>query len=451
MDTLMATTLRALMDHRLWNRYRTILTDEMFSNTNAAAVFDLIEDLHSKNRRNVTEKALRVSMQATVRQKARRQELTATIDSIMEVSKQDLRDAEPAIRSYAARSYCKKAASYWLTHRDDPAFDYGLFANYASQARTVSQDAFRPVRSSRQVGLPGDEDLARVVCELGYAPALDAALGGGIGRSELVFLLAPPKRGKTSYLISAATHAAKKGHHVAYFTLEIREYKVWNRYFQTLTHMSYMEMLQARELVGARRAQVKGDLYVVDCSMMHLTPSMVQAKVEELRQDGHPIDYVVIDYAELMYPNDGFGRGGATSRALGDMVLDIRRVAGMLDVFCLSAWQVNRGGVDKVVFGSTDISECWEVVKHADCLIGLNQGPQELTNNVMRMKVLEQRDSTARPLIYLHSDLTCNRIQQLEFTEEAGGYSEKVEARVESRNRSRSRVHGTGTAKGRKS
>lgn len=307
----------------------------------------------------------------------------------------------------------------------------------------MSQDTYKEVRSSRQVGLPGDEDMQRVVCELGYSPELDAALGGGIGKGELTVMLAPPKRGKTSYLIAAATHAVKAGHHVAWFTLEIPERKVWLRYFQTLVRMTYTEMLQNRQLVAARRAQVKGELHVIDYSATYLTPALMMAEVERLRDAGNPIDYVVVDYVELMQPSNGFGRSGATSRNLGDMVIDVRRASVALDVFMLSAWQINRAGADKAVFGSTDISECWEVVKHADALLGLNQGPQELINNVMRIKVMEQRESPARPLIYLHSDMTRNLFRTLDVTEGGSGYTEEVKTTVSRRNRSGVRVHGT--------
>ena len=259
-----------------------------------------------------------------------------------------------------------------------------------AKAHNVSQETYTAVRSSRTVGLPGDEDMARVATGFGYAPELDAALGGGIASGELGILLAPPKRGKTSYLISAAAHAARQGHCVAYFTLEIPETKVYLRYFQSLVHLTYTEMVAQRQLVGARREQVKGEFRVIDCSTFHLTPAMVVGKVEELRDEGYPVSYVIIDYVELMYPNEGFGRAGASSRALGDMVLDIRRNGGLLKGPTYSAWQINRGGSDKMIFGTSDVSECWEIIKHADIILGQNQGPQELAGNVMRLKVMSR-------------------------------------------------------------
>lgn len=448
MDILLATTLRALMFRRTWNKYRHILTEDAFENSNASAIYDMLKELHSKNKRNVSDHTLRVTIEALTPQKARRKELNSVVDSIMEIDKRDLDDAELAIRSYVARGYGQKALSYWLTHRDDATLDYGVPARLMAKAHSINTESHKPVLSSRLVGLPGDEDMLRVATGLGYSPELDAALGGGIGNGELGIMLAPPKRGKTSYLIAAAAHAVKEGHYVAYFTLEIPERKVYLRYFQSLVHMTYTDMLANRQLIAARRAQVKGEIRVIDASMYHLTPAMVLAKVEELREEGYPVSYIVIDYVELMYPNDGFGRLGSSSRSLGDMVMDVRRNTVSLDVPTYSAWQVNRGGSDKVIFGTSDISECWEVVKHADIILGQNQGPQELANNVMRIKVLEQRESPARPLIYLHSDMTRNLIRTLDVTEGGSGYTEETKRAVARRSRSGVRVHGGGADKG---
>lgn len=446
MDLMLATSLRALMVRRTWNKFRHVLTDDSFGNANASAIYELLKELHAANKRNVTEHALRVAMEATNAQEDRREELTGVIDRIMEIGKDDLEDAEHAIRTYAARGYGDKAATYWMAHRNDATLDYGVPARAMAQAQRIVQETGEAILSSRQVGLPGDDDMVRVATSLGYSPELDAALCGGIGRGELAVLLAPPKRGKTSYLISAATTAVKNGEHVAYFTMEIARRKVFLRYFQTLTGMTYTELLANKQLVGARRAQVKGELHVIDCSMSRLTPGMVESTVEQMREDGIPISYVITDYLELMHPTEGFGKQGRTPAALGEMCIEMRRVGARLDVFNYTAWQVTRIGADKGVFGTVDISECWEVIKHADTILGQNQGPQELANNIMRLKVLEQRESPERPLIYLHSDMTRNVIRKLELTEGGSGYAEEVKSKTSSRNRSGARVHGSSSS-----
>lgn len=417
MDLLLAVTLRALMRHDIWMKFQHILGEDAFSNPTAATLFYLIGVLHKANNKNITERSLRVAVEAHIKAADRRQELNQAITSIMEVKKRDLTGFDTAIRRYLARGYAEQALFHYYAHRDDPGFDYTVPAALMERAQGIIQVSDEPTLAARRVGLPGDVDMARHAVRLGFSRELDASLLGGIGCGELGIILAPPARGKTSYLIGAAANAVKDGNHVLYFTLEIAKWKVFTRYYQTLTSMTYTEMIKAREIVDIARNDVAGELYVADYSKARLTPSLVHAEVEMLRNRDVNVSYVIIDYAELMDPTGGFGRLGANSRTLGDMAKDLRRVAAYFNIPILSAWQVNRGGHDKIVFNEGDVSECWEIVKHADIILGLNQGTQDAASNIMRVKVLKQRESPARPLCYLHSDMTRNVIKALANTE----------------------------------
>lgn len=419
MDLLLATTLRALMNRQVWMKFQHVLSEEMFPNAVAVTIYSLLEELHKSSKKSIGVQALRVSVEAHFRAPNRRQELNQAIDHMMEVKRGALRSADQAIRRYLARGYAEQAIYHYNLHCNDAAFDFSVPAALMERAHGIVQVADEPTLAARRVGLPGDTNLERHVVGLGYSAELDRALLGGIGCGELGVLLAPPARGKTSYLIAAATNAVKQGHHVLYFTLEISATKVFMRYYQTLTGLNYIELMQARDLVNVTRSSVAGELYVADYARTRLTPSLVHAEVEMQQTLGNPISYIVIDYAELMDPTSGFGRMGVNSRSLGDMVKDLRRVAAYFNIPVLTAWQVNRGGSDKYVFGEADVSECWEVVKHADILLGLNQGPMELLHNTLRLKVLKQRESPARPLVYLYSDMTRNIVRQLDNTEVA--------------------------------
>lgn len=448
MDQLMAVTLRALMIRRNWIQYQNVISEDTFSNQSAAAVYSIMEELHGKGNSNLSQKSMLLCAESRYVQAQRRAEITNAITSIMEVNRKELARAESSIKRFAARALGEQAVQSWLAHSNEPDFDYALPAGLMVKAQHLLQAGDTEAVAARAAGLPGDDDMARRTVALGLSPELDDALDGGSGCGELVVMLAPPKRGKTSYLIACATNAAAAGEHVLYLTGEISKRKVMLRYYQTLARMTYGELLRKRDKVDKLRNKVAGELYVVDYSMSRLTPSLVNYEVEQARSRGWPISYVVVDYMELMEPDGGFGRGGANSRSLGDMVKDLRRVAVQLDLPLLSAWQVNRGGVDKYVFTTTDISESWEVVKHADIILGLNQGPQELANNVMRLKVLEQRESPKRPLIMLHSDMTRNIIMPLEGSKDSSDGTEEPAAvgkKVSRRNRSRTRVHSGGT------
>ena len=83
----------------------------------------------------------------------------------------------------------------------------------------------------------------------------------------------------------------------------------------------------------------------------------------------------------------------------------MRAVAVACEVPILTAWQVNREGSDQHNVELRHVSESWDVIKHADAIIALNQTEAERDERIMRMRILKQRESTERPQVYLHADL----------------------------------------------
>ena len=125
-----------------------------------------------------------------------------------------------------------------------------------------------------------------------------------------------------------------------------------------------------------------------------------------MRQAGHEIDLVIVDYMGLMIPN----RTGNFSRrevrhVMGQQVKELRAVSVALGVPMLTAWQINRMGSSLDTIQMDHVAESWEVTQHADILLALNQSRGEAENNQMRIGVLKQRDGTARPQVLVESDL----------------------------------------------
>lgn len=424
MDTLLALTLRSLMRRSNWVKYRHMLDDDTFPNTQAAALYTLIKDMHLMSKVDLDTLALQSAINATT-QGDRCAELLNVIQEFEELDEVDDEQVEYAIRQYVARGKASQAARLVITNRDSPVFDYAVPAKLLADASRISSEKHDACLEVLDAGLPGDDNMVRCATPLGLSDALDDALAGGVGRGELLVVMAPFGRGKTSYLWRMASNAAQAGEGVWAATLEIKRYKCVNRYYQCITHLTNTELLEGRRLVAGRRKKVKGKLWIADYTSRMLTPSMVQAEVEQLRADGHEITYVMIDYAEIMRPEIRT-YGKQEPKILGDMMVDLRRVANVLDVPIVTAWQVNRVGSTKLVFGPDDVSESWEVVKHADIILGLNQSDHEAQQNVMRIKIMKQREDVSRNIFYLHSDLRRMNITDLEGS--SNGEEEEGEA-----------------------
>jgi replicative DNA helicase len=231
----------------------------------------------------------------------------------------------------------------------------------------------------------------------------------------MMIWLAPPGVGKTSLLINQGVEMAKAGSKVLHITLEINKAKCRQRVDQKLTGLTNAERLGKPKLVvEARKALTKsgGEFYIKDWCSRNVTCDDIRTLVRNMRAQGEEVDTVCVDYLELMAPSKINRHGERFNFSL--VAKEMRRLANELGIKLITAWQVNRVGADKHIIGKTDVSECWDIVKHADIIMGLNQNEKELEGHILRVNIIKQRESTARPLEYYYSDLDRMVIYELD-------------------------------------
>ncbi len=139
---------------------------------------------------------------------------------------------------------------------------------------------------------------------------LDVALGGLHG-SDLVIIAGRPGTGKTSWLLTVATHAATQGHTVAVFSLEMAGEQLLLRLISGRTHIPVSELRNGRfgsesdfDLVLRNIAELaEMPLYIDDTA--GLTPFELRTKVRQLH-DRERVDLVCIDYLQLMHGGRSF-------------------------------------------------------------------------------------------------------------------------------------------------
>jgi replicative DNA helicase len=242
-----------------------------------------------------------------------------------------------------------------------------------------------------------------MVTSLGISDSLDAHLCGGVGAGELLIYLAPPSRGKTSFLWATGAAAAAQVRNVLGITLELSARKCVRRVDQWLSKFTQSELISQPLFVSGARKGVEGKLYFKDWSYTGITVDDIKALVTRMRQRGEKIDYLLVDYLELVKPVK-YNRH-AERHNWSQTAQDLRALAVDLQIPVITAWQVNREGSEQHVLSARDVSECWDVVKHADIILGLNQNAAEMAERVMRVNVIKQRESTDRPQVYLHCDM----------------------------------------------
>lgn len=424
MDKLQAVVLRALLSRAGWAQYGEVITSDVITNANVLAVHTHIRTLHEKGEDDISTEALRLVIQASHPQGSDRAEELCNVVSQMEEAQEVPHDIiDDSVKKFCRRELLSQAATQIASHIGDNEIDVVSVQTLISRAVDLGESVNGSVVDALEGPLPGEVDCRPGITTLGLGAKLDSVLGGGVAQGELLCIVAPPARGKTSYLIAIGARAAEAGRNVLHITLEISEARVRQRLDQAWTGMKVPNMIANPLTVVHARKKVKaagGTVWVKDWSYQDggTTPSDVKALVRQMRSQGITIDMVVIDYLELMAPN----RTGNFSRremrhVYGQQIKEIRAVAVGLGVPICTAWQINRAGMGLDTVTMEHVSECYDINKHADIILGLNQSDGEAENNQMRIGVLKQRNGTARPQIHVKSDLDRCQIRALEEEE----------------------------------
>lgn len=421
MEQLQATVLKAMLTVKGWNEYSDIISHEILTDNLVRSLYTHIEALHQRIQGDLSIDAVRLDIEATYRQgESRAEELVGALGYIEQAPEVGQDVLEQSVRKYAERQWVKKACQYGASHISDSELDINILEDYIQRAMEVGQKVHGKCSSIFDQALPGEVDDRGVVCSLGLAGKLDTMLGGGAGSGELIVFLAPPNRGKTTILCAVGGRAAAEGKGVLHITLEISGRRVVRRYETVWTKLTYREMICAPQAVKAARNKIQaggGNVHIEDWSHMgHATPHDIQALVRRLRAQDHKIDMVIIDYLELMQPNQTKNMARKEMRhVFGQLGKDVRAMANALDIPVITAWQINRVGSNLDTPGTEHVSESWDIIKHADILLSMGQTEEERKLDIMRIVVLKQRFSSERGTVHLHCDMDRCNIKEREI------------------------------------
>lgn len=174
-------------------------------------------------------------------------------------------------------------------------------------------------------------------------PDLDAMLGQGVQKKDLIIIGARPSVGKTSFSLSTAFNIAKqKKFKVLYFTLEMDDEEVMDRLLAFQTNTPVTSIVR-----GTVKKEKLKDAYkqIADLPLtIRYMPKASSADIfsvasKEKAQNG--LDVVIVDYLGLL-EDEADGRRESDVAKIGRITKGLRAVAQMLDVAMIVPHQLNR-------------------------------------------------------------------------------------------------------------
>lgn len=220
-------------------------------------------------------------------------------------------------------------------------------------------------------------------------PHLDMALKGGLRRGELGVILAPPKRGKSSFLINLGFGALTNvmGLNVVHYSLEMHEEEIEERYDDRLAGKfvalkdsdphKYTEILLDRT-----KKFIFGNLFIKDYPTRSAGISTLRAHLSLLASQGFRPDLIIVDYGDIMKPER---RLSEMRHQQAGIYEDLRTLA---DDFYAAVWtgsQASKGALEKEVITLGDFAEAFEKAAIVDVALAFCESPDEFIDKKCRV------------------------------------------------------------------
>lgn len=280
-------------------------------------------------------------------------------------------------------------ASDWKKHNYDSMKTKLENALKAGEPKEVGHDYVKDVqkRLSRNFREP-----------ISFIPSLDSYIGGGAAGGEMAFVLAPTGGGKSMFLVAGAATAFLAGKKVVYYTLELTEEVVGQRFDACINQINLKSVWEFPDIIEERIEEISkfgGSLIIKEFLTGQATINTLMAHLRTLEvNEGFIPDIVFIDYADLLKPLDNFSE---KRHSLDSLYVSIRGMANELGIPCWSALQTNRSGMDTDKVALSTVGETLGACRAADIVISVGRDPDEIEENpnAAKIGVLKNRNGAA--------------------------------------------------------
>jgi KaiC/GvpD/RAD55 family RecA-like ATPase len=250
-------------------------------------------------------------------------------------------------------------------------------------------------------------------------PQLDKIMYGGMSRGELNIFAGGSGSGKSLVMMNIAVNFLAQGLSGVYITLELSEELTSLRTDAMLTSMSTKDIRKDLDTVElkVKMAGKKSGKYRVKGLPAQSNVNAIRSYIKEVQiQTGMPVDFVMIDYLDLVMPvsvkvnpNDQFIKDKYVSE-------ELRNLAKELGVLMVTASQLNRSAVEEIEFDHSHIAGGISKINTADYVFGIFTSRSMKERGKYQIQCMKSRSSTG---VGQKIDLEYN-IDTMRITDEGG-------------------------------
>ena len=224
-------------------------------------------------------------------------------------------------------------------------------------------------------------------------PQINSITQGGIGKGDLIIFFGGPGSGKSWAAISMALEAVKLGGKVVYYTLELGEGYVGQRFDANLLDIPVDQLSFHRTKIEEATKGLAGKLIIKEYPPKRASLDDIERHLDQLwNQHNFKPNVIFIDYLDLL-KNRQRARNERKDD-LDDIYTDAKGLAKELGIPIVSPSQVNRSGAaDKVVEGDKAAGS-YDKIMIGDIIISTSRLRKDKVDNTSRWHIIKNRYGT---------------------------------------------------------
>ncbi len=315
-----------------------------------------------------------------------REHLLGLIDKVEELKIEDKKEVQETSTEFFVKRHMREAiiqaAADWKKNKWDAILKNIEEALKAGQPKDTGHDYFRDVnkRLAKDFRIP-------IPCMAG----LDELIGGGLSPGELGVVIAPPGGGKSMALVKFASTALLQGKKVVYYTLELSEEVVGQRFDACINDIRLKNVWDYPEHISEKLddlAKLGGGLKIKEFLEGGVTVNTIKAHLKTLEIEGFIPDVIFVDYLGLMKP---LGSYAEKRHALTDIAEGLRNIANNMRVPLWSAHQTNRTAIQEERINTAHVGESLGIIATVDLALGLGRPDEMKENNQAMLGIIKNR------------------------------------------------------------
>lgn len=243
-------------------------------------------------------------------------------------------------------------------------------------------------------------------------PGLDKYIGGGVAGGELFVVMAPTGGGKSMFLVRNGVSALKSGKKVVYFTLELAEEIVGQRFDACFNDIPLRNVSDFEEVIMETVNDIAINLKIKNFPDGTATIHTLYAYLDWLKcNENFVADLIIVDYADNMKP---LQKGEQVRHELVDIYKALRAMAIEFGVPVLTASQTSGDGYSKKEIDLGMTAEAKSKNNIADLVVGFGRDPDQIKMNTASLKILKNRNGPIGKLLSLLFDSNVLKIEVLD-------------------------------------